>query len=503
MEDLQIIELFFQRSEEAVSQTDRKYGRFLRSVAGRILSIPEDSEEVVNDTYLVAWNKIPPEVPKVLKYYLSRIARNLALSRFDYGNAQKRSAFAEVAISELEECIPDPAAQPEMRAEQRELTKTLNRFLSGLSRLDCALFVGRYFYNRTAAELGRKYDMREYQVKYRLKKHSGKLRFFLIAAALVSLLGVTAYAVTAKIQLNTKRYMQGTGESVDADASVPYEAEINFQSTADTYDGLQTYCPSWLPEGYRLRFVSAKAYGRQTLHFATASDESALVLETTRGDNATDLVIESVAKEESITVGSLPGTLYTCTGGERVLLWTDEDRGVGFMLLTGDTELNLVRVAESVRPDPDLKPTNEDRYQLALEELGDYQITGLPENYPETEFIASPKEDGGGWFAYVYRWYIDAKKNSTVELEYETFLLNGDKDGDSAQDSEPVPETPDTILKMNGGGEAATVQGMPAAVTQGHIVWVDWENKMVFQITADSMDADQLQQLADSVQKVR
>ena len=157
-----------------------------------------------------------------------------------------------------------------------------------------------------------------------MKKHSGKLRYFLIAAALVSLLGVTAYAVTAKIQLNTKRYMQGTGESVEANASAPYEAEINFQSTADTYEGLQTYCPSWLPEGYHLRFVSAKAYGHQTLHFATASDESALVLETTRGDNATDLVLESVTKEESITVGSIPGTLYTCTGGERVLLWTDE-----------------------------------------------------------------------------------------------------------------------------------------------------------------------------------
>ena len=233
-----------------------------------------------------------------------------------------------------------------------------------------------------------------------MKKHSGKLRFFLIAAALVSLLGVTAYAVTAKIQLNTKRYMQGTGESVDANASVPYEAEINFQSTADTYEGLQTYCPTWLPEGYRLRFVSDKAYGHQTLHFATASDESALVLETTRGDNAAALVLESVTKEESITVGSLPGTLYTCTGGERVLLWTDEDRGVGFMLLTGDTELDLMRVAESIQLNPDLKPTNADRYQLALEELGDYQITGLPDNYPETEFIASPKEDGG-WFAYV------------------------------------------------------------------------------------------------------
>ena len=179
MEDSQIIELFFQRSEDALSQTDRKYGCFLRGIADRILSAPEDSEEVVNDTYLAAWNKIPPEIPKTLRYYLSRITRNLALSRLDYGNAKKRSAFAEVAISELEECIPDSAAQPEVRAEQKELSQTLNRFLSGLSSEDCAIFVGRYYYNRTAAELGAKQGMREYQVKYRLKKLRGELKRFL------------------------------------------------------------------------------------------------------------------------------------------------------------------------------------------------------------------------------------------------------------------------------------------------------------------------------------
>ena len=179
MEDQGILELFFARSEQAIAETDRKYGGYCYSIAYNILSSKEDSEESVSDTYLAAWNKIPPEVPKALKYYLSRITRNLALSRFDYGNAQKRSAFAEVAISELEECIPDPAAQPEMRAEQRELTKTLNRFLSRLSGIDCALFVGRYYYNRTAAELGRKYNMREYQVKYRLKKLRAELKRFL------------------------------------------------------------------------------------------------------------------------------------------------------------------------------------------------------------------------------------------------------------------------------------------------------------------------------------
>ena len=76
-------------------------------------------------------------------------------------------------------CIPDSAAQPEVRAEQKELSQTLNRFLSGLSSEDCAIFVGRYYYNRTAAELGAKQGMREYQVKYRLKKLRGELKRFL------------------------------------------------------------------------------------------------------------------------------------------------------------------------------------------------------------------------------------------------------------------------------------------------------------------------------------
>lgn len=179
MEDSQIIALFFQRSEEAISQADLKYGRYLGSVASRILSLPEDCEEVVNDTYFAAWNKIPPEVPKALRYYLSRITRNLAIDRYEYSAAKKRSAFVEVAISELEECIPDTALLPEALTLRQELTQVLNRFLSTLEELDCALFVGRYYYGRNASELGRKYDLREYQVKYRLKKLRAELKRFL------------------------------------------------------------------------------------------------------------------------------------------------------------------------------------------------------------------------------------------------------------------------------------------------------------------------------------
>ena len=331
--------------------------------------------------------------------------------------------------------------------------------------------------------------------EHSMKKHV-KIRRLLIAAALVSLLGVTAFAVTSKIQLKITRYMQNTGETVEPNGSTSYEAEIRFQSNAEEYEGLQSYRPTWVPEGYQLRFVGDKAYGHQILQYATASDDCALDMEVTRGGQGHEIIIENVSKEESVSVGNLPGRLYTATSGLRVLTWVDEEKGIGFMLRAKDADVDLMRVAESVQPDPELEPTNADRYRMALEELGDYQITGLPENYPETEFTASPLEDGGGWYAYVRRWYIDAKQNDTVYLMYETFLL--DTEGDERR--EPVENIPETVLAMNGGGEPTTVQGMPAAIADGQIVWVDWDKQVVFMIAADSMDASQLQTLADSVQ---
>ena len=151
------------------------------------------------------------------------------------------------------------------------------------------------------------------------------------------------------------------------------------------------------------------------------------------------------------------------------------------------TDIDLLRVAQSVQPDPELKPTDADRFQLALEELGDYQITGLPDNYPETEFIAYPREDGGGWYAYVKRWYIDVQQNDTIFFQYETFSL---ADGTTAEAAGIPAQGPDTV------------QGMPAAVSDDQIVWVDWENQVVFQISHDGLGAEQLQKLADSVRRM-
>lgn len=170
MEDTKIIDLYFARSETAIDETAKKYGSYLSAIANNILHRHEDTEEVVNDVYLATWNSLPPNRPRILKHYLARITRNLSFDRFDYLSAEKRSSCAEVMLSELEECIPDNQRDPAEAVEAKELDKAIDRFLSGLSKEDCGLFVSRYFYVQTIDALAKKYNSTPRKIKYRLEK---------------------------------------------------------------------------------------------------------------------------------------------------------------------------------------------------------------------------------------------------------------------------------------------------------------------------------------------
>lgn len=176
MEDTQIVALYEARSEEAISQTSKKYGNYLRRIAGNILPSCEDTEEVLNDVYLAAWNTIPPKRPPVLKYYLSRIVRNLCFKRLEYLTAEKRGGNADILLSELEECIPDPCRNMEQVMEAKELGQHLNRFLGTLTGDDRKLFLSRYYYAMTAPQLAQTYGCSVRQVKYRLEKLRKELK---------------------------------------------------------------------------------------------------------------------------------------------------------------------------------------------------------------------------------------------------------------------------------------------------------------------------------------
>ncbi len=176
MEDTEIVNLFFARSEGAIAETQRKYDGYLRTIASRLLPKDEDAEEILNDVYLTAWNTIPPKKPEILKFYLSRVVRNLCFKRLEYLTAGKRDCGGEALLSELEDCIPDDRLGPEQALEAKILGQCLNRFLAGLGEKDAALFVSRYYYGMNARELAQKYGSTVRSVKYRLEKLRGELR---------------------------------------------------------------------------------------------------------------------------------------------------------------------------------------------------------------------------------------------------------------------------------------------------------------------------------------
>lgn len=176
MDDTQIIDLYFSRSEGAIAETAKKYGSYLNQIAYNILRCREDTEEVVEDTYFAAWNAIPPTRPEVLKHFLSRITRNLSFDRLDYLTAKRRSGHMAILLSELEECIPDHRGDVEALWEAKQIGASLNRFLEKLDRTDCRIFLCRYYYSMTLTEIAEKYQLPQRNVKYRLSCLRKKLR---------------------------------------------------------------------------------------------------------------------------------------------------------------------------------------------------------------------------------------------------------------------------------------------------------------------------------------
>lgn len=175
MDDFQIVELYWARNEDAIAQTQQKYGAFCQHIAQNILSVEEDAEECVNDMYYQAWNAIPPQRPVRLRAWLGRVVRNLALNLWNKNHTQKRYAGMTELFQELEECIPHPKTI-ERELEEQELSSYLDTWLRSLSREDRVLFIRRYWFgtalNELAGECGAapgKLAQRMYRLRKNLK----------------------------------------------------------------------------------------------------------------------------------------------------------------------------------------------------------------------------------------------------------------------------------------------------------------------------------------------
>lgn len=145
MEDQSILDLYFQRSEQAIVETDRKYGGYCYSVAYNILSNREDSEESVSDAYLQAWNTIPPRRPNVFRAFLAKLTRHISIDRWRKRSAKKRGGGEIIlALEELEDCVDGSNVETELA--KKELTRVLNAFLSSLPETERNVFLCRYWY---------------------------------------------------------------------------------------------------------------------------------------------------------------------------------------------------------------------------------------------------------------------------------------------------------------------------------------------------------------------
>ena len=262
---------------------------------------------------------------------------------------------------------------------------------------------------------------------------------------------------------------------------------IELEQDASSYVGWEPVYPQSVPEGYEITFVAEPAYGEQSIDY-----------ENDAGDTLTYTLyfrlsqwgrqFDGMGQPEQVKIN---GNVGYKSPGE--LVWTDAARGFGFSLrASGD--VGLIAVAESVGIGPELKPTRWDDIRKALEQLGNYQITALPDGMVEDGLTGAPLENADDWYSYVRRWYFEPKTNRDIYLEYESYVTD-------CTDMEDVLQ-----MLIGTGGNPVTVHGCTGAALQNgesaDVVWLIGtpEKGISFRLSSSSFTAEALLPIAESVQ---
>ena len=179
MDDNGIIQLYWDRSDQAITATSEKYGHYCKAIAKNILSNEEDAEECVNDTYLSAWNAMPTHWPEHLATFLGKITRNLSFDKYRRDHAQRRGG-GEIALvlDELADCVSD-ADNVEQIIDRQELIKTIDSFVRSLSTDKRNIFVRRYWYADSVSDIAKAYGMLQVTVSKTLERTRKQLKAYL------------------------------------------------------------------------------------------------------------------------------------------------------------------------------------------------------------------------------------------------------------------------------------------------------------------------------------
>lgn len=180
MDDNSIIQLYWDRNDQAISATSEKYGHYCKAIAKNILSNEEDAEECVNDTYLNAWNAMPTHWPEQLATFLGKITRNLSFNRYKHNHAEKRGSGEMVfVLDELTDCVSD-TDNIEQIIDRQELIKAINSFVKSLSTEKRNIFVRRYWYADSVSEIAKDHGMLQGSVSKILERTRKQLKTYLM-----------------------------------------------------------------------------------------------------------------------------------------------------------------------------------------------------------------------------------------------------------------------------------------------------------------------------------
>ena len=180
MEDEKILDLYFARDEQAIAETQRRYGGLCAYISGNILRNESDAEECVNDVWLALWNKIPPERPRPFISYIAKVARNITLKRYAYNTAEKRNSYYDASLDEMEETLAS-AGGPESEIEASELTEAINAFLDGQTPENRYVFVSRFWFSDSYETIAERPGLTVKNVSVKLVRLRKALREYLEA----------------------------------------------------------------------------------------------------------------------------------------------------------------------------------------------------------------------------------------------------------------------------------------------------------------------------------
>lgn len=342
-----------------------------------------------------------------------------------------------------------------------------------------------------------------YEAKKRRFSPSSK-RVWLIAAIIALMLLLMGSAIAKLVTMRVepvKVNVQNGGNQTSSSHS--HEGErVNFDEVHDVFIELGSYYPQEIPEGYTMTFVSdPSAQQDQIVRYENAAGDW-LTFRIYIAHDASAVEVFNIEKKTDVSINGRSGILYEQDGEGRVLVWADERNGYGFSLRAMDADVDLIAMGESTAEGEPLIPTYAEQKEKAIQQLGDYSPTYLPDGFEEQGVQASPLEDGGDWYSYVRKWYVNKADNTQIYFEYETYkIITEDGYTDDARTACSFLIPGYDILKGQTAGEEIEINGLFGIATNCDIAWADPENHVVYHLHSEDVMGEELLRVAQSMLK--